>query len=270
MAEVGVTAADLRTLRDILALLRPGHGAGVGPVEVAYEVLDLLEVLLRVDGISFQEMHVGRPESMHRSYVQASVAGEHVALDEEQIAEYDRQNPPDTIMKYWWQLPCSLVDRTGRAQLSTTRMFFSASEWAAHPVQIDYLRCVDSLLLAYPAGGGSSLRILTARETAPAFGLRELTLMELLQPHLLPLLQAVRAEVAGAPARDAAAVLTQRQTEILHLVALGLPNKRIGRMLGISEGTVRKHLEHGFERIGAQSRTEAVHWLHAHESSAAG
>lgn len=268
MAEVGVSGADLHRLRDILALLRPDNGTGAGPVEVAYEVLDLLEPLLHVDGISFQEMHVGRHQSMHRPYVQVSEAGEHVALDASQIAAYDRENPPDTIVRYWWRLPCSLVDRTGRPQLTTIRMFYTASEWAAHPVQIDYLRCTDSLLLAYPTGGGSTLRILAARHAAPAFGLRELTLMELLQPHLLPLLRAVRAEVTAPRVDDAGSVITQRQIEILHLVALGLPNRRIGHLLGISEATVRKHLENSFERMGVQSRTEAVHWLHAHEAEA--
>lgn len=41
-------------------------------------------------------------------------------------------------------------------------------------------------------------------------------------------------------------------------MGLGMPNKRIGRILGISEGTVRKHLENIFERLGVQSRTAAV------------
>lgn len=52
--------------------------------------------------------------------------------------------------------------------------------------------------------------------------------------------------------------LTMRQQEILRLVRLGMPNKRIGRILGISEGTVRKHLENTFERLGVHSRTAAV------------
>lgn len=47
---------------------------------------------------------------------------------------------------------------------------------------------------------------------------------------------------AEAPARGAQG-LTERQHEILGLVRLGMPNKRIGRILGISEATVRKHLD---------------------------
>jgi DNA-binding NarL/FixJ family response regulator len=78
--------------------------------------------------------------------------------------------------------------------------------------------------------------------------------MELLLPHLMPLMAA---KVDSATAPDPLP-LTVRQQEILHLVRLGMANKRISRILGISEGTVRKHLENVFERLDVQSRTAAV------------
>ena len=43
--------------------------------------------------------------------------------------------------------------------------------------------------------------------------------------------------------------LTPRQWEILHGVAAGATNRQIGHRLGVSEATVRKHLEHVFERL---------------------
>ncbi len=52
--------------------------------------------------------------------------------------------------------------------------------------------------------------------------------------------------------------LTPRQWEILRRVSLGSSNAQIGRMLGLSEATVRKHLENIFLRLHAASRTEAV------------
>lgn len=54
------------------------------------------------------------------------------------------------------------------------------------------------------------------------------------------------------------ATLTGRQREILRFVARGLTNREIGRALGIREGTVRKHLEHSYLRLGVLSRTGAV------------
>jgi DNA-binding NarL/FixJ family response regulator len=41
-------------------------------------------------------------------------------------------------------------------------------------------------------------------------------------------------------------------------VAAGHTNTQIARRLGISESTVRTHLEHIYERLGVSSRTAAV------------
>jgi DNA-binding NarL/FixJ family response regulator len=52
--------------------------------------------------------------------------------------------------------------------------------------------------------------------------------------------------------------LTARETEVLQLLAEGLPNKEIARALDISEHTVKFHLSAIFGKLGATSRTEAV------------
>jgi two-component system, NarL family, response regulator YdfI len=52
--------------------------------------------------------------------------------------------------------------------------------------------------------------------------------------------------------------LTPRETEVLQLLAEGLPNKAIAGTLGISEHTVKFHLSAIFGKLGATSRTEAV------------
>lgn len=46
------------------------------------------------------------------------------------------------------------------------------------------------------------------------------------------------------------AQLTLRQAEVLSLVARGWTNRRIGRALGITERTVRKHLTNACEKLG--------------------
>jgi DNA-binding NarL/FixJ family response regulator len=58
--------------------------------------------------------------------------------------------------------------------------------------------------------------------------------------------------------------LTDRETEVLGLLAEGLPNKLIARRLEISEKTVKTHLTSIYRRIGVNSRTEAVLWAQAH------
>ena len=52
--------------------------------------------------------------------------------------------------------------------------------------------------------------------------------------------------------------LTPRQNELLHLLAAGRTNTQIARQLGISEGTVRTHLENIYQKLGVSSRTAAV------------
>ena len=64
------------------------------------------------------------------------------------------------------------------------------------------------------------------------------------------------ARTAGSPA-DA---LSEREREVLAMVAEGLPNKLIARELGISEKTVKAHLTSVFRRIGVTDRTQAALW----------
>jgi two-component system, NarL family, response regulator len=52
--------------------------------------------------------------------------------------------------------------------------------------------------------------------------------------------------------------LTLRELAVLRLVAAGKSNREIGEGLNISEGTVKIHLGHLFEKLGVTSRTEAV------------
>jgi len=52
--------------------------------------------------------------------------------------------------------------------------------------------------------------------------------------------------------------LTNREREILMLLADGLGNKQIAARLGISTNTVKTHLELLFEKLGVSSRAEAV------------
>jgi DNA-binding NarL/FixJ family response regulator len=54
--------------------------------------------------------------------------------------------------------------------------------------------------------------------------------------------------------------LSEREREVLSLVAEGLPNKQIGRRLGISEKTVKAHLTHVFRTIGVDDRIQAGLW----------
>lgn len=73
------------------------------------------------------------------------------------------------------------------------------------------------------------------------------------------------ADVAGlrwsgtpAPLDPADDLLTPRESEVLRLVANGLPNKTIAHQLDISEHTVKFHVGSILTKLDAASRTEAV------------
>jgi DNA-binding NarL/FixJ family response regulator len=59
-----------------------------------------------------------------------------------------------------------------------------------------------------------------------------------------------------AGARQIAGVLTPREMEIVRLVASGLHNKEIAAKLAISEGTVKIHLHHIYEKLNVGGRLE--------------
>jgi DNA-binding NarL/FixJ family response regulator len=67
-----------------------------------------------------------------------------------------------------------------------------------------------------------------------------------------------RAVVERAHGRPSAPSLSDREREVLQLAARGLTNKQIGVALNISDRTVQNHLQHVFEKLDVQSRTEAV------------
>ena len=52
--------------------------------------------------------------------------------------------------------------------------------------------------------------------------------------------------------------LTQREIQVLELLAEGLPNKAIAGRLGISDQTVKFHVSSIAGKLGAANRTDAV------------
>jgi DNA-binding NarL/FixJ family response regulator len=76
--------------------------------------------------------------------------------------------------------------------------------------------------------------------------------------------RAARLVVARQVADDPRRHLTEREREILDLIADGLATKVIARRLGIAEPTVRKHLTSIYRQIGVTDRTQAALWAVEH------
>ena len=73
------------------------------------------------------------------------------------------------------------------------------------------------------------------------------------------LAQALR-EPQGAPQVE----LTERERQVLKMIAGGNSNKMIGRKLGITEGTVKVHVKNLLHKLGLRSRVEAAVWAMEH------
>jgi two-component system nitrate/nitrite response regulator NarL len=79
-----------------------------------------------------------------------------------------------------------------------------------------------------------------------------------LPPRIVDL--AARNGAMGAGSAPAAATvrLTQRQTDVLKLIATGESNKQIARELDLSPATIKAHIAAAIAALGAANRTEAV------------
>ena len=113
-------------------------------------------------------------------------------------------------------------------------------------------RSAHSVVVEMPPDGPIDRSLVLWRFSGPAFSERDVRLLTLLRPHLVDEHDRHQGRQLGAPE------LTERQWEILRMVAAGSTNGQIARRLGLSEATVRKHLENTYARLGVTNRTAAV------------
>lgn len=141
------------------------------------------------------------------------------------------------------------------AQVSVWQDFYSAREFSTMQMSELYRRqdSYHRMTVRLPPRGGLERRVQISRQRGePGFSERDKLLLRLLRPHLTGIRDRIESE------RDGAALLTDRQLELLEAVARGDSNRQIARDLGVTEATVRKHLEHIYRRLGVASRTQAV------------
>jgi DNA-binding NarL/FixJ family response regulator len=75
------------------------------------------------------------------------------------------------------------------------------------------------------------------------------------EPVLSP---AVAGRLMGTVRKPATDALSQRELDVLRLVANGATNREVARRLFISEATVKTHLLHLYEKLGVRDRASAV------------
>jgi DNA-binding CsgD family transcriptional regulator len=90
------------------------------------------------------------------------------------------------------------------------------------------------------------------------FSERDREVLNLLAPHLRRIRELSALLSALRPNDEGGAPLTSRERQVLELVAEGLTNAAVAEQLWIAPGTVKKHLDNAYAKLGASTRTEAV------------
>lgn len=239
---------DLAGVTQAVGALRQAR-SGDGPGLQDPGVADCLVRLFPADQITLCDL-----DWRHRRGRLRGLAPAWNAQGEEEV--YDEGADAAFWDHFWPTINCSYTERIPRLryEVTMTEDFYSARQWHSTAMYTDYLGPggIDrSLIMPLPGPPGIARRVLFARRPGQPFTDKHRSAATLLQPHIA---DALRLQARRAATRS----LTARQHELLQLVAAGHTNRTIARQLGLSPGTVRKHLENTFARLGVASRTEAV------------
>jgi DNA-binding CsgD family transcriptional regulator len=241
---LGIGTKDLQRL---CAVTDKAHLSGTDRV-VPRSVLEALRDLVPCDEITYLELDPASESIDMREF-----AGTTSCL------EPDVTRFRQFFWHSFWSSPaCSYPEQTGdfTSVRRATDFFSGSADFAASEVfelfRVQGVRYNVLLPLAPDRGVGH--RIELWRVDGPDFSERELLLLSLLRPALAELDLSIRGRHSSAP-------LTSRQLELLELVAEGMTNRQIARRLVLSEGTVRRHLENVYARIGVTNRAAAASYL---------
>jgi DNA-binding CsgD family transcriptional regulator len=242
---VRVSDQDLRALAAIVTEDRTDlpDGEGLPPSLLA----DLMGQI-RCDALSLDGWDTGRQSCWFSQEIPSG--GD--AIDYEPLDRVFWEN-------YWDYPVCSYAARTGSVVKVTD--FYSARQWHSTAMYTDHDRLLGlehGLTVRLPgalppaAGPGRYVGLSLSRGPGRDFSERDRAVLTLLGPHL------AQAYLDAERRRHPVPRLTPRQKDLLQLLAAGHTNAQIARRLGISEGTVRTHLENIYERLQVSSRAAAV------------
>jgi DNA-binding CsgD family transcriptional regulator len=246
-APVAVSERDLSALAGIISEDRPDVPADEGlPPSLLADLMDQI----RCDVIAFGGLDSRRQET----WALQSIPDGGEALVED--------TAPVHWEHYWHCQPCSYPDRTGDLRsIVKIADFYSGRQWHSIGTRCGIYRPLGfehNLMLTLPTtpallpGPTRTMRLFFFRGPGPDFSERDRALLTLLRPHLH------QAYLDAERRRHPAPRLTPRQKDLLRLVAAGHTNTQIARRLGLSESTVRTHLENIYRRLQVSSRAAAV------------
>jgi DNA-binding CsgD family transcriptional regulator len=225
--------------RALLGLLHEAAGVE-GPVPFPEPILHAVRRLVPCDVVAYHDRVEGRRTTVYAGEPQAPVTPD-VRAAERRLRSEDPLTPADGTRMY--------------SDLFSVREFHRLEIYQelARPLGVE-----DMARLWLDARGAGDARLELDRPDR-GFRERDRAVLDLLLPHLRQLWRNAAARRAtSVPASERVARLSAREREILELVSTGRTNAEVARVLWISPGTVRKHLENTYEKLGVRTRTGAV------------
>jgi DNA-binding CsgD family transcriptional regulator len=239
-----ISTRDLRQLRVLLDLANPA--SQLDSLESTLEAtLSTVKAIVPCDAVT---LHVQDP------------AAQRVMAIREVSDRYEADAGPDDVAaeEYWdyfWASDCSYPQRSGDYFTVVKTTDFEPGGALSHTTGGQVMASHTGYRAArvtLPLVGAVDYRVLLWRIDGGDFSDRDMVLLSVLRPTLVAIRDRSFPPEVGRPE------LTPRQLQLLGLVATGLTNRQVARQLGVSEHTVRKHVENIFERLQVSSRTAAI------------
>lgn len=172
--------------------------------------------------------------------------------------------------------------QTGQIPIVAVSELMSRRDYEATAIYCEYFRhygVCDRLAFSIPSNGPEVMGVALNRRRR-GFSDRDRRVLRMIRPHLIQAWRNAQAvgrlqrhlqdcnvvppqQPADIPTDTStswlrSAGLTSREAEVLAKVAEGLTNKQVAQELGISAGTVTKHLENAFPKLGVSTRAAAA------------
>jgi DNA-binding CsgD family transcriptional regulator len=238
ISRLSASEQDLRALAGFVSEVRPDLPAQGLPLSLLRDLKDLIPC-------DFLLCHA-YDSTLQRYWFGQQIPGE----DDDGAQDLNNSDLCRLMWQQYWDCHIfSYPDRSGDLRsIVKVDDFYSVRQWHSTGMYRDVFRPRRlenrmQLCLSEPsgpdAGPGRTVRLLFLREPGLDF-------FEQLAYH--------DAERRRSPVPE----LTPRQWDLLQLIAGGRTNIQIARQLGLSEGTVRTHLENIYSRLQVSSRTAAV------------
>jgi DNA-binding NarL/FixJ family response regulator len=230
---VELSERDLHRTLNVVAVA----GTGGNGTPFGLETVDAIAAAIPADDVAYVEWRFG-----DRDLIRVTRRPEQPSWLQDALAATCDSYPLRDVDHAGSQVPLRISDVVPRAAFRRSA-FYSA---VMRPLGREH-----ELKVWLPAPRGHARCFELERPPGRDFDERDVSILSLLRPHLAGLR-------SRWERRSHLPSLTERELEVLGLVAQGLTNREISSELFISPATVRTHLEHIYDKLGVRNRAGAV------------